>query len=450
MNPDLSSFILAGQLRIGSGCQLATDLVLEIDAGGVLVIGENVTVRRGVTMIVGPGATVVIDDGVAVGEHVFIGSMVGIYVGRNAGVSNMADLHDHNHRPRSHGLVESVLDPVWASGFVAAPIWIEDGALISNKVTVLGGVRIGANAIVGANAVASRSIEANSMAAGGPAHVVKRFDGVVDGVRSLAATDIPVFGTSLMEHMQARSAELDPQWPLAPVGEQVTVTAHERRGYIYQLRLMLESEFPFANIQFVNLAEGGSNSRDVLKQVQGYSDSAPRPGAFALLGCGTNDVWRKYQNRLDDAVSLPEYEANLSKCLTLIEGLGLRCVLVGEVPVGGIGQAAEINNELREYTRSASHLARGRGHLYVDVWDAFTRCITARGSRDTPDGDDLWTDGVHLGEAGDAVLLNEVYKTIAKHELLPMRVDWPLLERHAAVDRYSYLFSDFRRPADTD
>ncbi len=450
MKPDHTSFILAGQLRIGTGCELAADLVLEIDSGGLLVIGDDVTVRHGVTITVGPGATVVIDDGVQVGEYASIASMVGIYVGRNAEISHMVDLRDHDHQPSSRGLIENASDADRTAGFVAAPIWIEDGARISNKVTVLGGVHIGANAIVEAEAVASRSIETNNLAVGETAHVSKHFAGLAGGFQSVAETEIPMFGTSLMEHIQARSAELDLHWPLAPVGGRVTVTAHERRGYAHQLQLMLQAEFPFANIHLLNLAKGGSTSRDVLDRVRRYADSSPRPGPFAILGCGTNDVWRKYEDRQDEAVALGEYEANLTECLILIEKLGLRCVLLGEVPVGDIDHAAEINGELHEYTRRAACLAGARGHIYVEVWDPFTRCITARGSQGGSDHDQLWTDGVHLSEAGDAVLLNELYKTITEHELLPMRVDWPLLERSAAVDRYAFLFSAFRRPTKTE
>lgn len=53
---------------------------------------------------------------------------------------------------------------------------IEDGVWLGQRV-VLPGVKIGKNAIVGANSVVTHNIPENTIAVGSPAKVIKRLDG---------------------------------------------------------------------------------------------------------------------------------------------------------------------------------------------------------------------------------------------------------------------------------
>ena len=59
---------------------------------------------------------------------------------------------------------------------VAKPIRIEDNVWIGGGAILLPGVRIGRNAVVGAGAVVSRDVEANTVVAGNPARVIRMID----------------------------------------------------------------------------------------------------------------------------------------------------------------------------------------------------------------------------------------------------------------------------------
>lgn len=56
------------------------------------------------------------------------------------------------------------------------PITLEDNVWLGGSVTVCPGVTIGENSIIGAGAVVTRSIPANSIAVGNPARVIKALD----------------------------------------------------------------------------------------------------------------------------------------------------------------------------------------------------------------------------------------------------------------------------------
>jgi len=58
----------------------------------------------------------------------------------------------------------------------AQPISIADGVWIGGGALILAGVSIGENAVIGAGAVVTRDVEANTVVVGNPARVVKRIE----------------------------------------------------------------------------------------------------------------------------------------------------------------------------------------------------------------------------------------------------------------------------------
>jgi acetyltransferase-like isoleucine patch superfamily enzyme/dTDP-4-dehydrorhamnose 3,5-epimerase-like enzyme len=140
--------VLAGA-RIGDDCNICDHVFIEND----VVLGNRVTVKCGVQLW----------DGVRVGDDVFIGP--------NATFTN-------DRFPRSK---------VYPERF--AQTLIENGASIGANATLLPGITIGRNAMVGAGAVVTRSVPAHAIVVGNPARIV----GYVDANTGPAtAVDDPV------------------------------------------------------------------------------------------------------------------------------------------------------------------------------------------------------------------------------------------------------------------
>jgi acetyltransferase-like isoleucine patch superfamily enzyme len=451
--PDLSAAdrLLAEHgpaLTLGSDCDLPDDLVVEIDTGAYLRIGDRVCIRRGSTIQVHRGATVAIGNDVAIGENTFISAMVGIRLGDGAALSNMVDLHDHNHRVRSVDNVPTRQLVPWASGFEAAPIIVEPGAILSNKVTVTGGVRIGANALVGANAVVSRSIAPNTVAAGVPASVRRSFHGAPLAGEDRRTLTIGFFGTSIMEHLEAFNTQMTTQADLPEIGAKVTVEGWHQRGWVHRLALSLRAARPYVSFSIRNCGEGGATSRDVAALVE--ADRATNGVCYDLvfLGCGINDVWRRFQNRMSEAVDIEDYTRHLNTMLEQLTSYSRQVVVISETPFGPIeapGTVAEMNAELARYNTAAQRAAAEHGTLFLDVWTPF-----AAVARQLPTGEQtsgLWSDGVHLSELGDTVLLQQAERLLTDHRVIDKLLDYPLLERDLALTAYGPLFARYR-PAD--
>ena len=135
---------------IGEDCNICAHCLIEND----VVVGDRVTIKSGVQLW----------DGLRVKNDVFIGP--------NATFAN--DLY-----PRSKIKPDQFL-----------LTFVEEGASIGAGATILPGLTIGRNAMVGAGAVVTRSIPPNAIATGNPAKIV----GYVDSDKMIASslpTNVP-------------------------------------------------------------------------------------------------------------------------------------------------------------------------------------------------------------------------------------------------------------------
>src|SRR5215467_1994788 len=123
--------VLAGA-RLGADCNICDHVFIEND----VIIGDRVTVKCGVQLW----------DGIRLGSDVFVGP--------NATFSN-------DRFPRSKVYPEKLEVTV-----------VERGASIGANATILPGIHIGQNAMIGAGAVVTRNVPPNAIVAGNPARII--------------------------------------------------------------------------------------------------------------------------------------------------------------------------------------------------------------------------------------------------------------------------------------
>ncbi|NWF34648.1 isomerase [Stenotrophomonas sp. SAM-B] len=117
---------------IGKDCNICDGVFIEND----VTVGDNVTIKCGVQLW----------DGVALQNNVFVGP--------NATFTN-------DIRPRSKVYPEAFLRTI-----------VEEGASIGANATILPGIRIGRNAMIGAGSVVTRSVPPNAIVVGNPAKII--------------------------------------------------------------------------------------------------------------------------------------------------------------------------------------------------------------------------------------------------------------------------------------
>ncbi len=271
---------------IHESCTVDPDVKIKLEDNGILIIEEGVSVMRGTSIFVMKDAIAIFRKNTKIGENTFISIMCHLDIGEGCGISNMVDIHDHNHKDRVHKNMK-IEEPygrhVDSSGFESAPIIIEDGAVISNKVTLLAGVRIGQNAKIGANAVVSKSIPENAIAVGSPARVTRSFKGITAPVSSPKIFKFGFYGTSIMEHLVAYSSRMSDQMNLPAVGDTVAVEMWKKDGYVSRLSKILTLKLPYHKVMVDNFGMGGASSRDIAKLIT-KKEPQPPDMIFYFLG----------------------------------------------------------------------------------------------------------------------------------------------------------------------
>ena len=110
----------------------------------------------------------VIGNNCKISSHTFICEGVTIEAGVFVG-HNVTFINDRYPRSTSEG-GELQTEDDW----VCVPTLIKQGASIGSSATLLCGVTVGENAIVGAGSVVTKDVPANSVVAGNPARVMKK------------------------------------------------------------------------------------------------------------------------------------------------------------------------------------------------------------------------------------------------------------------------------------
>ncbi len=129
------SIILEGA-TIGSGCNICAHTFIE----NKVVIGNDVTVKSGVYLW----------DGITIEDHVFIGP--------NATFTN-------DKFPRSKQYPDKFSETI-----------IRKNASIGANATILSGIVLGVNCMVGAGAVVTKNVPDNAVVVGNPAKVIRYID----------------------------------------------------------------------------------------------------------------------------------------------------------------------------------------------------------------------------------------------------------------------------------
>jgi acetyltransferase-like isoleucine patch superfamily enzyme len=115
---------------------------------------------------------IIIGDNVSFNSDCHIGCIDKIHIGNNVLVASRVYISDHLHGEVNADALKlpPALRPLYSRG----PVKIEDNVWIGEGVCILPGVTIGANSIIGANSVVTKSIPANSVAAGVPAQIIRK------------------------------------------------------------------------------------------------------------------------------------------------------------------------------------------------------------------------------------------------------------------------------------
>jgi acetyltransferase-like isoleucine patch superfamily enzyme len=138
---------------------------IEIEKTGKVLIEHGVYIKKGFDLFC--NGTIKIGTSTFINKDVTIASMNSVIIGDHCLIGEQVSIRDHDHKFSDN------IQFIKEQGFETEPVIIGSNVWIGCKVTIVKGVKIGNNCIIGANSVVTRYIPDNSIAVGVPARVIK-------------------------------------------------------------------------------------------------------------------------------------------------------------------------------------------------------------------------------------------------------------------------------------
>lgn len=159
-----------GRICIGSSAMIDDNAVL--DAKGEskigIILSEGVVLGRN-TILSCKGGSIDIGENSNISANCMLTSETKLSIGKNVLIAGMSYIVAGGNHGTDRTDIPIISQPVFSRGGVS----IEDNVWIGANVTILDGVTIGHDSIIGAGAVVTESISEFSIAVGIPAKVVK-------------------------------------------------------------------------------------------------------------------------------------------------------------------------------------------------------------------------------------------------------------------------------------
>ncbi len=159
----------ANLVRIGPGCRIADDVLIDL-RGGRLLLGPGVDIRRGVSL--GVGGALTLEGPNLVQQGVSLHCDEAVTLGPRVGLGEYVTLIDSSHHFEEP-------DRWFVESLRTAPVVLGESAWVGAKATVTKGVTLGARSIVGANSTVVKDVPAGVLVSGVPAQPVRGAAGEV-------------------------------------------------------------------------------------------------------------------------------------------------------------------------------------------------------------------------------------------------------------------------------
>jgi len=170
--------LIVNGAKFGKGLKVRGLMKVIITRRGRVIIGKNFKVNSGNNYnVIGrqQRTTLWVEGNLTIGDNVGISSTAiicnhSIVIGNNVIIGGNTVIYDTDFHSLDPFIRKSVLDNKQA---IKKPVIIMDNVFIGAHTTILKGVTIGYNSIIGACSVVSKDIPSNEMWGGNPAKLIK-------------------------------------------------------------------------------------------------------------------------------------------------------------------------------------------------------------------------------------------------------------------------------------
>tara|TARA_B110000046_G_C12998062_1_gene400943 strand:- start:1672 stop:2235 length:564 start_codon:yes stop_codon:yes gene_type:complete len=151
--------ILKGDCRIGKNCHIVC-----ADSSSIYL--DTVAISNGAHIVASNGGHIKISKSF-IGSNSLIVSINKITIEENCELAEFVVIRDQDHKFNFSN------NPIGEQGYESAPVVIESNVWVGAKATILKGVIVGRNSVVGAHSLVNKNIDSCTLVAGIPAKEIK-------------------------------------------------------------------------------------------------------------------------------------------------------------------------------------------------------------------------------------------------------------------------------------
>ena len=191
-------------------------------------------------------------------------------------------------------------------------------------------------------------------------------------------------------------------------GDSITYFGAQAGGYIQMMRAMLDTSGRSGQYELVGAGIGGNKIYDLLFRVD--EDVIAKKPEIVYVFIGVNDVWAK--STVHTGTDADRFDRFYDALVKKLQKAGIKVVVCTPV---AIGEKKEHKNpqdpELDVYSQLAREVAYRNQATLCDLRALYITYIQAH-NRDNERTGILTTDGVHLNEAGNRFVAEEMLRVL--------------------------------------
>lgn len=190
-------------------------------------------------------------------------------------------------------------------------------------------------------------------------------------------------------------------------GDSITEQGVKPDGYITKLMNLLKRDDEDGNYNLIGAGVGGNKVYDLYLRMD--EDVLAKGPDVVVIFIGVNDVWHK--QTFGAATDSNEFEAHYEAIITKLHASGSKIIMCTPAVIGEKTSGNDLDDELNKYSNIIWELAQKNNLPLVDLRQAFLTYNLTNNPGDKYAGI-LTTDGVHLNEAGNQLVAEEIYKVL--------------------------------------
>jgi lysophospholipase L1-like esterase len=191
------------------------------------------------------------------------------------------------------------------------------------------------------------------------------------------------------------------------LGDSITEQGVKPNGYVALLQKELSARYPDLGIEVIGAGISGNKVADLHRRL--VKDVLDRKPTIVVIYIGINDVWH-WALANHKGTTKEEFEKVLREIIARIQYSGAEVILctpsvIGEKFNGTNPQDSTLN----QYSAISRKIASSQGVRLCDLRRAFVEYLTLH-NKENKEKNILTTDGVHLNDAGNRFVADEMLK----------------------------------------